>query len=85
MDKELLASGIYTYYPLLVGLSVGYLSKLAPLTVNSVLVPEVGYWFHTTAPTTLRRALAPGQGTTTLTAVASSTAVICCKRKVGET
>ena len=32
MDREFLESGFYTYNPLLVGLSIGYLFKLAPLT-----------------------------------------------------
>ncbi len=33
MEKEFLSSGFYTYNPLLVGLSIGYLFKITPLTV----------------------------------------------------
>ena len=33
MEKEFLSSGFYTYNPLLVGLSIGYLFKITPVTV----------------------------------------------------
>lgn len=33
MEKEFLSSGFYTYNPLLVGLSIGYLFKITPLTI----------------------------------------------------
>ncbi|WP_457644532.1 urea transporter [Persephonella sp.] len=33
MEKEFISSGFYTYNPLLVGLSIGYLFKITPLTV----------------------------------------------------
>ncbi|WP_457623901.1 urea transporter [Persephonella sp.] len=33
MEKEFLSSGFYTYNPLLVGLSIGFLFKLDPLTI----------------------------------------------------
>ncbi|WP_029520933.1 urea transporter [Persephonella sp. IF05-L8] len=33
MEKEFLSSGFYTYNPLLVGLSIGYLFKITPITI----------------------------------------------------
>ncbi len=41
MDATFLDSGFYTYNPLLVGLSIGYLFRLTPLTVFFVVVAGV--------------------------------------------
>ncbi len=41
MDAAFLDSGFYTYNPLLVGLSIGYLFRLSPLTVFFVVVAGV--------------------------------------------
>ena len=41
MDSEFLGSGYYTYNPLLVGLSLGYLFKLTPLTAFFVVATGV--------------------------------------------
>lgn len=38
MDQEFLKSGFYTYNPLLVGLSIGYLFQITPLTVFFVAI-----------------------------------------------
>jgi urea transporter len=41
MDRSFLDSGFYTYNPLLVGLSIGYLFKLTPLTISLVVVSGI--------------------------------------------
>jgi len=41
MGKEFLSSGFYTYNPLLVGLSIGYLFKITPLTIFFTMVSGV--------------------------------------------
>lgn len=41
MDREFLKSGFYTYNPLLVGLSIGYLFRFAPLTVFFVITAGI--------------------------------------------
>ncbi len=41
MSHTFLSSGFYTYNPLLVGLSMGYLFKLAPLTVALVIITAI--------------------------------------------
>jgi urea transporter len=38
---EYLSSGFYTYNPLLVGLSIGYLFKLNPLTISFILIASI--------------------------------------------
>jgi len=41
MERQFLASGYYTYNPLLVGLSLGYLFKLSPLTLFFIVTAGV--------------------------------------------
>jgi urea transporter len=41
MDKEFLKSGLYTYNPLLVGLSIGYLFRITPLTIFLVVAAGI--------------------------------------------
>ncbi len=41
MDKRILKSGFYTYNPLLVGLSIGYLFKITPLTIFFVVTAAI--------------------------------------------
>jgi urea transporter len=41
MDKEFLKSGFYTYNPLLVGLSIGYLFRVTPLTIFLVVAAGI--------------------------------------------
>jgi urea transporter len=41
MDKEYLKSGFYTYNTLLVGLSIGYLFRITPLTIFFVIIAGI--------------------------------------------
>ena len=41
MDREFLKSGFYTYNPLLVGLSIGYLFQITPLTIFFVVIAGI--------------------------------------------
>ncbi len=41
LDKEFLKSGFYTYNPLLVGLSIGYLFQITPLTIFFVVTAGI--------------------------------------------
>ncbi|HQU70781.1 MAG TPA: urea transporter [Calditrichia bacterium] len=41
MDREFLKSGFYTYNPLLVGLSIGYLFRITPLTLFLVIIAGI--------------------------------------------
>lgn len=41
MDREFLKSGFYTYNPLLVGLSIGYLFQITPLTIFFIVVAGI--------------------------------------------
>jgi len=47
MDPVFLESGFYTYNPLLVGLSLGYLFRLTPLTLFFVVIAGIGAFILT--------------------------------------
>jgi urea transporter len=49
MDVDFLKSGFYTYNPLLVGLSLGYLFRLTPLTLFFVVAAGIGAFVLTHA------------------------------------